>query len=114
MSKRDKNQNDATAHDPDPLVPERMDTEIGRYAIGDKVVIRGIPYHYIGVIEEFGKYAVKLAPNAVWLADSARWGSDFLVNGKVNEAEPYCDGVWVRYSVIADVTAWRHALPKQT
>jgi hypothetical protein len=91
----------------------KADGRLGPYKVGDAVVIRGIPYHYIGIIETLGEHTVSLAPGAVWLADSARWGSDFLKDGKVNETEPYPDGVTIGYGIIADVTAWKHALPGQ-
>ena len=93
---------------------KKRDGRLGAFAIGDSVVIRGIPYHYIGVIESLGEHTVTLAPGAVWLADSARWGSDFLRDGEVNETEPYPDGVTICYGVIADVTAWKHAIPDQS
>ena len=92
----------------------KRDGRLGPFAVGDTVVIRGIPYHYIGTIEALGEHAVTLAPGAVWLADSARWGSDFLRDGKVNEAEPYPDGVTIGYGVIADVTIWNHKVPVQS
>lgn len=89
------------------------DGRLGPHSIGDAVVIRAIPYHYIGTISALGDHTVTLAPGAVWLADSGRWGSDFLCGGKVSEAEPYPDGVTIGYGVIADVTPWKHAIPGQ-
>lgn len=89
------------------------DGRLGKFNVGDTVVIRGIPYHYIGKIEALGEHAVSLAPGAIWLADSARWGSDFLRDGKVNESEPYPDGVTIGYGVIADITIWKHEIPGQ-
>jgi len=90
-----------------------IDGKLGPHQVGDVVVIRAIPYHYIGEVAVIGEHCVTLAPGAVWLADSSRWASDFLVSGKVNEAEPFIDGVTVSYSVIGDVTKWRHAIPGQ-
>lgn len=92
----------------------KTDGKLGAFRVGDTVVIRGIPYHYIGKITELGEHTVTLAPGAVWLADSGRWGSAFLRDGTVSEAEPYPDGVTIGYGVIADVTAWRHRIPEQT
>lgn len=91
----------------------KTDGKLGPYKVGDAVVIRAIPYHYIGVIDVIGEHTITLAPGAVWLADSARWGSDFLKAGIVNEAEPYPDGVTIGYGVIADVTRWAHPIPVQ-
>jgi hypothetical protein len=77
--------------------------------VGTAVVVRGIPFHYIGRIAEVQARGIVLE-DAGWLADSARW-SDFLKNGTINEYEPYPDPVWISWDVIADVTPWRHALP---
>lgn len=76
-------------------------------------MIRAIPYHYIGKIKHLGEHTLTLEAGAVWLADSGRWGSDFLRDGKVNEAEPYPDDVTIGYGVIAEVTFWRHPIPGQ-
>lgn len=89
------------------------DGPLGAYTVGDTVVIRAIPYHYIGKISCIGSHGVTLAAGAVWLADSARWGSDFLRDGKVNETEPYQDDVFIGYGAIAEVTHWRHSIPGQ-
>ena len=89
------------------------DGKLGPFKAGDTVVIRAIPYHYIGEISALGEHTVTLAPGTVWLADSKRWGSEFLVGGQVNEAEPYPDGVTIGYGVIADVTSWKHKIPGQ-
>lgn len=86
---------------------------LGPYRVGDVVVIRAIPYHYLGRILAIDEHGVTLAAGAVWLADSARWGSDFLQLGKINEAEPYVDDVYVPHAVIADVTRWGHEIPGQ-
>ena len=83
---------------------------LGPFTVGDKVVIRAIPYHYIGEIAAIGEKTVTLAPNAVWLADSGRWG-DMLTSGTPSECEPYPDGVTIAFTVIADATKWRHAIP---
>jgi hypothetical protein len=93
--------------------PAIKSTRLGPHQVGDSVVIRAIPYHYIGKISALGEHTVTLAPGAVWLADSKRWGSEFLVNGQVNETEPYPDGVTIGYGVIADVTPWKHKIPGQ-
>ena len=91
----------------------KSDGRFGPFDVGDVVVIRAIPYHYIGEIRLVGEHTITLAPGAVWLADSGRWGSDFLRDGQVNEAEPYPDGVTIGYGVIADVTPWKHPIPVQ-
>ena len=85
----------------------------GPFSVGDTVVIRAIPYHYIGTIESAGSHGLTLAAGAVWLADSGRWGSGFLVDGNVNETEPYRDAVFIGYGVIADITKWAHPIPGQ-
>jgi hypothetical protein len=90
-----------------------IDGRLGTHTVGDKVVIRAIPYHYIGEIKALGEHGVTLAAGAVWLADSGRWGSAFLKDGIVSETEPYRDDVFIGYSVIADVTKWQHAIPGQ-
>ena len=89
------------------------DGRIGQYKVGDTVVMRCIPYHYIGKVIALGEHGLTLAAGAVWLADSARW-FDFLKTGKVNETEPFVDEVFVGYGVIAEITKWRHAIPGQT
>ena len=89
------------------------DGPLGPYGVGDTIVIRAIPYHYIGKVQTIGKHGVTLAAGAVWLADSARWGSDFLKNGIVNETEPFADVVFVGNGVIAEATRWPHAIPGQ-
>lgn len=86
---------------------------LGPYQVGATVVIRAIPFHYIGTIDEITDHGVTLAAGAVWLSDSKRWGSEFLLAGQVNETEPYCDRVFIRANVIADITAWRHPIPGQ-
>jgi hypothetical protein len=90
-----------------------VDGRLGSHVVGDKIVVRAIPYHYIGEIKTLGEHGVTLAAGAVWLADSGRWGSDFLKNGVVNEAEPYQDDVFIGYGVIADITKWAHPIPGQ-
>ena len=93
---------------------KRIDTgPLGSHSVGDVVVIRAIPYHYIGRIELLGLHGVTLSAGAVWLADSGRWGSSFLLEGTVSESEPYPDRAFIRYEVIADVTKWRHPIPGQ-
>lgn len=92
---------------------QQHDDKLGPFKVGDTVVIRAIPYHYIGEISSIGKHTVTLAPGAVWLADSKRWGSEFLRDGQVNETEPYPDGVTIGYGVIADLTKWPHKIPGQ-
>lgn len=89
------------------------DGRLGPYQVGDTVVIRAIPFHYIGEISHIGEHTFTLAPGAVWLADSKRWGSDFLVCGEVNETEPFPDGVTIGYGVVADITKWPHKIPGQ-
>ena len=86
---------------------------LGPYKTGDTVVIRAIPFHYIGTIEHLGEHSITLAAGAVWLADSKRWGSEFLLQGQVNEAEPFPNAVVIGFGVIADVTAWPHKIPGQ-
>jgi hypothetical protein len=88
------------------------DSILGHFKVGSKVVIRAIPYHYIGTIEDIGYHSLTLAPGAVWLADSGRW-MNFLESGNPNECEPFPDGVTIPFSVIADLTTWRHAIPTQ-
>lgn len=86
------------------------DSILGPYTVGNKVVIRAIPYHYIGEIESVGYHSVTLKFGAVWLADSGRW-NNMLRTGTVNECEPFPDGVTIPFAVIADITGWAHAIP---
>ena len=86
------------------------DSILGPHKEGDKVVIRAIPYHYIGKIEYVGYHSLTLAPGAVWLADSGRW-SKMLESGNPNECEAFPDGVTIPFNVIADVTVWKHPIP---
>ena len=77
--------------------------------VGASVVIRAIPFHYVGRVAALTATSVIL-DKAAWLADSGRW-SDFLATGSANEVEPYPDRVEVMLSSIADVAPFAHSLP---
>ena len=82
-----------------------------KLAIGDKVFIRTLSYHYVGRVVEVRGSWIEL-DDASWVADSGRW-SNALRTGKLTEVEPYLNTVWVNLDCAVDVCGWAHDLPRE-
>lgn len=78
--------------------------------VGQTVIIRGIPFYYIGRITYVDDKRLVLE-NACWLADSGRW-SEALQTGDINECEKYPDPVELRTDLCCDITLWKNPLPE--
>ncbi len=79
--------------------------------VGAKVFIRTVTHYYTGEITLITSDAIVLK-DAAWVADTERFGLT-LSTGKLNEVEPYPDGVEVARGSIVDVCRWNHALPRE-
>lgn len=70
------------------------------HAVGDKVVIRTVTYHHVGVVKTVGEGYVILT-DASWIADSGRWG-EFLRTGSPSESEKYPRDCVVYFGAMVD------------
>lgn len=78
---------------------------------GQNYLIRTVTMIYVGQL--IGQNATELLlKDCSWIPETARW-ADMLTDGAFNEVEPYRDDVIVMRSIIADITIWRHPLPKE-
>jgi hypothetical protein len=78
--------------------------------IGNNVFIRTVTHYYTGKVAAVSADFVVLA-DAAWVADTGRF-SKALVEGTLEEVEPFPDLVAVGKACIVDATIWRHALPR--
>lgn len=80
--------------------------------VGNIVLIRAVALYYTGVISSFTKDEIILR-DAAWIASTGRFNAA-LVSGKLDEVEPYPDGVLVSVNrgAILDVCDWTHPAPR--
>lgn len=82
------------------------------YPVGKNVFIRTVTMHYTGKLQRVTAGELVLI-DAAWIAESGRFATA-LKTGSLSEVEPFPDGevVILRDGVI-EVSAWRHALPRE-
>lgn len=80
-------------------------------AVGQKVFIRTVTNYFTGKIVAIDKTFVTLT-DAAWVASTGRFCAA-LTSGTLDEVEPYPDNICVAIGAIVDITAWRHALPRE-
>lgn len=78
--------------------------------IGSKVLIRGTPWAYIGVVRKITPAFIGLFP-CVWVADLQRLTGVLQTGIGTSELEPFIDLCWVRHECVTEVTPWPHAVP---
>ena len=79
------------------------------WVVGKNYVIRTVTMIQIGTLVDISEHEVILK-DAAWVADAGRWAT-FLKEGKVNEVEPFPDGlIAVGRHAIIDSCVWNHAL----
>ena len=85
----------------------------GVWHIGMDYVIRTVTMIQVGKLIEVTDNEI-LLENAAWVGDTGRW-AEFLSKGKVNEVEPFPDGIIIvgRHSVI-DACIWQHGSLRET
>jgi hypothetical protein len=82
------------------------------YPLGKAVIIRCVTHYYTGKIVRVTPGELVIV-DAAWIADAGRWGQA-LVDGSVNEVEPYPDGeVIVSRGAVVDVAEWHSPLPRE-
>jgi hypothetical protein len=90
---------------------ETKDSTTGAPQVGQKVFIRTITYHHVGVITAVTDKWLTLE-KASWVADSGRW-SDAIKKGTLNEVE-FEGSTTIHVESIVDITPWNHPLPTAT
>ena len=83
----------------------------GCFSVGSKVLIRTVTHYFVGQIIEINRTFVVLK-DASWIASTGRFCAA-LTSGVLDEVEPYPDPVHVAVGALIDITAWRHALPRE-
>lgn len=78
--------------------------------VGNNVFVRTVTHYYTGKVAEVSPDFIVLV-DAAWVADTGRF-SKALVEGTLEEVEPFPDPVVVGKACIVDVTPWKHALPR--
>jgi hypothetical protein len=80
--------------------------------IGKNVFIRTVTHHYTGRVMGLSDNFITLV-DVAWIADDGRF-NEAIAAGKLNEVEPYPDGLEVDIGMgaILDVCEWRHKLPR--
>lgn len=89
-----------------PVIPSAKMEEL---AVGQKLFIRTVTFHYVGQVDKLTSEFVYLS-DASWVADSGRFHTA-LKTGTLNEVEPMTFGAAVNRSSIVDFSPWVHALP---
>jgi hypothetical protein len=82
----------------------------GPHKAGDKICVRTVTMHHIGVLESVQDGLLCFSQGG-WLADSKRW-NETLKTGKVNEFERETGPFQVERGGIIDVRAWSHEIPE--
>ena len=77
--------------------------------VGSNVIVKTVGEIIVGTMIAADGATLMLYP-AVWAADTGRW-NQCLLEGTLQEVEPYCDPVLVSRGAIVAWTAWRHAVP---
>ena len=78
--------------------------------VGNKVLIRTVTHYHTGLIIQMSNDEVVLE-DAAWIADTGRFYAA-LMQGELNEIEPFTAPVSVNRGAIIDVTLWPHLLPR--
>jgi len=81
------------------------------FEVGNKYLIRTVTHIDTGEVTDIIGDFVRLK-DAAWIADTGRY-HDCLKSGKLNEVEPYPDGVTINTTAIIDFANWNHALPRE-
>ena len=79
--------------------------------IGKKYIVRAIPHCYTGELLAVTPTEIILG-HAAWIAHTGKF-STALESGKLQYVEPYPDEVIVMRAVIADMSEWKHPLPRK-
>lgn len=74
-------------------------------------MIRTLTMHYTGKIVRLTRDEI-LLDSAAWITSSGRWNAA-LVNGVLDEVEPYPGLVNVNRHAVVDVTSWDYVLPRE-
>jgi len=77
--------------------------------VGNAVLIRTVTHYHTGRIAQITPTEIVLT-NAAWVASTGRFNAA-LVNGTLEEVEPFPGPVAVNRGAIVDVTDWTHKLP---
>lgn len=77
---------------------------------GKPVLIRTVTTYFTGEVVNVVDGMIYLE-DAAWVANTGRF-NECLTTGKLNEVEPYPDGVWVNRDVVVDISLWNHPLPR--
>lgn len=82
---------------------------------GDKVFVRTVTYHLIGVVQNANEDGFLVLKPAVWVADSGRFAAA-IDSGSLNEVEVPAapTEVLVSRGSIVDVWPWNHDIPSTT
>jgi len=81
------------------------------YEIGKNYFIQTVTHYYTGKLIEVLPQELVLE-EASWIADTGRF-SDFIKDGKFNEAEPYPSGrLIVGRGSLVQAFQWSHVLPR--
>jgi len=81
------------------------------FKIGQKVFIRTVTMYYTGRVVGVTDSEVVL-DDAAWIGSSGRW-NNALVQGELDEVEPYPETVYVSRGGIIDWSTWLHDLPRE-
>ena len=79
--------------------------------IGKAYLIRTVTMAYTGRVVAVTDTDIVLE-NAAWIADTGRY-HEALVDGSLNEVEPYPDQVIVGRGGLIDAAQWSHPLPRE-
>jgi hypothetical protein len=78
--------------------------------VGGTYLFRTAVHNYIGRVLQFNHVCIVIEGGG--LAVSGRW-HEMLLNGKVDEYEPFVEPFAFSTDLLADVTPWRHEIPKE-
>jgi hypothetical protein len=93
---------------PDPPQPKRLARSPMK--IGTNVIVRCVTHYYTGRIIDISPEEI-LLEDAAWIANTGRFNAG-LVNGTLEEVEPFPGIVSVARGSLVDLTQWTHPLPR--
>ena len=93
------------------LADKAEPSDNGGFEIDQKVFIRTITHYYVGLVDTITPSMIGLT-TASWVADTGLF-SEMLMEGTINELEPFVDRVYVSRGSIVDHTLWNHQLPRE-